>query len=73
MSTDDKVGAELRSVDLDARREAARLLGGIKTERKSATSAENGKKGGRPKGVLQTEEAKARQREAQRLRREREN
>ncbi|HLK59369.1 MAG TPA: hypothetical protein VKU00_22605, partial [Chthonomonadaceae bacterium] len=34
----------------EARREAARLLGQARTERKAAACRENGKKGGRPKG-----------------------
>ena len=40
--------------DIEARREAARILGraggSVKSERKAAAARENGKKGGRPKG-----------------------
>jgi hypothetical protein len=31
------------------------ILGSVKTSKKAATSAENGKKGGRPKGIKKTE------------------
>jgi len=53
-------------------REAMRIIGRRTSERKKQSSADNGKKGGRPVGTPQSEEAKARIREGKRLRRERE-
>ena len=58
--------------DDEKRNLAMELLRSIKTPRRAIASAENGKKGGRPKGIAQTEETKAKIRESQRLRRERE-
>lgn len=39
--------AHLRSDNTDARREAARMLGMVKSDRKAEASRENGKKGGK--------------------------
>jgi hypothetical protein len=47
MSTSEKAGTALRSEDEEARRQAASLLGSARTERKAASSRENGKLGGR--------------------------
>jgi len=61
MNTEEKAGADLQSADIDARRQAARLMGRAKTERKAATSAANGRS-----FAGHTEEAKERIREGQR-------
>ncbi|MDX1935250.1 MAG: hypothetical protein SFU56_21845 [Capsulimonadales bacterium] len=44
--------------------EAARLLGSVRSERKAATSRENAKKGGRPKGFSPSEESRRKQSES---------
>lgn len=41
-------------------RQAMSIVGRRKTERKAQASAENGKKGGRPKGTPMSQETKAR-------------
>lgn len=50
---DDKPGALLRGEDADARREAAATMGRIRSPRKAASSAENGRLyGGKKVGPL---------------------
>ncbi|MGO8669991.1 MAG: hypothetical protein ACLQVD_01265 [Capsulimonadaceae bacterium] len=58
----------------DTLRAAAAAMGRARTPRKAASSRENGKLGGRPKGTGRphSDEARERMREAQRARRERE-
>lgn len=56
-------------------RQAASTMGRARTPRKAASSRENGKLGGRPEGTGRSlsDETKAKMREAQRVRREREH
>ena len=54
--------------DPDARSEAARLLGTIRSERKANAVRENARLGGRPKGMTLTDETRQRIAEAQRRR-----
>jgi hypothetical protein len=42
----------------DARSEAARLMGRVRSERKTIAARENGRKGGRPEGYKLSEETK---------------
>ena len=58
----------------DDRREAAAQMGRARTPKKAEAARENGKLGGRPPGSGRpfSDETKAKMREAQRLRRERE-
>ncbi len=42
----------------DALHEAARLMGQVSTEAKAAAARENGKRGGRPKGIPMSAEAR---------------
>lgn len=56
----------------EARHQAARLMGQARSERKRAAVRENGKKGGRPRGSTNNPESRAKMRDAQRQRRERE-
>ena len=67
-------GKKLQGEDLEARRQAAQVMGQARTKRKREAARENGKKGGRPRGTGKplNDETKAKQREAQRLRRARE-
>jgi len=51
-------GAALHSESEEERREAASVLGKARTPAKVAASVENGKKGGRPKGIAQSPETK---------------
>ena len=44
--------------DMDALREAARLMSQVSTEAKAAAARENGKRGGRPKGIPMSAEAR---------------
>ena len=46
-----RAGEALRLGAEDARREAARLMGSASTERKKASSAANGRLGGRPRSL----------------------
>lgn len=62
-------GASLHDDDEAARREAARLMGSVRSERKAAAVRENGKKGGAHEF---TEATRAKLRDAQAARRERE-
>lgn len=43
----EKTASELHSEDADARRNAGRLLGMVKSDRKAEAARENGKKGGK--------------------------
>lgn len=52
----EKIGAAIHGSDADARREAARLMGQAKSERKTQASKENGKNGGRKPGTKLTPE-----------------
>ena len=61
-------GADLQGGDADARREAARLMGQASTEAKVLAARENGKRGGRPKGMVVSEETRRRISETKRLR-----
>ena len=54
------VGLATKDAGEEARREAARLMGLARTERKAASSRKNGQAGGRPKGSPMSEDAKAR-------------
>ena len=68
METADELGSLLRGEDAAARREAARMMGRARSEKKSAASRENGKKGG---VRVVTEEHREKLRLAQAVRRER--
>lgn len=50
----------------DALREAARLMGQVTTQAKAAAARENGKLGGRPKGIPMSAEARRKISEAKR-------
>jgi hypothetical protein len=65
----DEAGSKLRADDPGARRDAARVLGMARTERKSESSRENGRKGG---AYVMSDETRERMRQAQQARRERE-
>ena len=54
--------------DMIALREAARLMGQVSTEAKAAAARENGKRGGRPKGIPMSAEARRKISEAKRAR-----
>ena len=69
METEKSVGAELQGGSQEERRLAASMMGSAKTERKAASSRANGSKGG---AYPMTEETRAKLREAQAARRERE-
>ena len=60
----DSAGGALRGGSDAARSDAARVMGSATTPAKRVASAENGKRGGRPKGIPQSEETKARIRAA---------
>lgn len=67
MTTEDipNAGTALRSdQNEDNRRTAAAVLGSARSERKRASSAENGKLGGRPEGFEVSEETRQKQAEA---------
>ena len=49
-----------KNAGADARAEAARLMGSVKSEAKAEKARENGKLGGRPKGTAQSPETRAR-------------
>ena len=57
---------------VEALREAARLMGQVSTQAKAAAARENGKRGGRPKGIPMSAEARRKISEAKRARAERE-
>ncbi len=61
-------GADLQGGDADARREAARLMGQASTEVKAQAARENGKRGGRPRGMVVSEETRRKISETKRLR-----
>jgi hypothetical protein len=66
----DKPGADIRAEDENARKEAARLMGSVTSERKKKTSAENAKKSAQARtGRPLSEEHRAAQRAAQQARR----
>lgn len=50
--------AALHGENAEARSQAARLLGRSKTEAKARAARENGRKGGRPKGIPVSEETR---------------
>jgi hypothetical protein len=53
------VGAMLaQGADEDARKQAASIMGAARTERKTATARQNGRRGGRPKGTPMSAEAR---------------
>ncbi len=54
--------------DPNALREAARLMGQVRTHAKAVAARENGKRGGRPKGIPMTAEARRKISEALRQR-----
>jgi hypothetical protein len=55
----------------DQRREAARLLGRVRSEKKANAARENGKRGGRPRDYVVSEETRRRISEAAKRRWER--
>jgi len=55
-------------VNADARKEAARLMGMASTQAKAAAARENGKRGGRPKGIPMNAEGRRKISEAFRAR-----
>lgn len=61
-ATDTSIG------NVDALREAARLMGQVSTQAKAAAARENGKRGGRPKGIPMSPEARRKISEAKRTR-----
>ena len=69
MNTEESLGAQMHDADAEARREAARAMGRARTERKIAAARAVAES---RRGVLWTEEQKAKLREAQKERRERE-
>jgi|SRR5579884_1763753 len=69
MDTIQTPGQALHSDEADARSEAARMLGRVRSERKAAAARANGAKGGTH---AFTEETRAKLRAAQQARRERE-
>lgn len=74
METPKGLGQRLQSEDIEARREAARILGQSKSERKTASSRENGKKSLLSSKVgthIVTEEMRAKMSAAQKARWER--
>lgn len=58
MPDEKPTGADLRGADAETRREAARLMGQAATEAKAKAARENGKRGGRPKGMVVSEETR---------------
>ncbi len=52
----------------EARKEAARMMGRAKSERKTEAARINAKKGGRPKGFSPSEESRRKQSEAMKRR-----
>ena len=66
IADDTTSGAALQGGDGDARREAARLMGQASTDAKARAAQENGRKGGRPKGIPASEETKRRISESRR-------
>ena len=68
MPEEKPAGADLQGGDADARREAARLMGRASTETKAQAARENGKRGGRPRGMVVSEETRRKISETKRLR-----
>lgn len=66
-------GAALHNEDADARKEAARLLGQSRSEAKIRAARENGRKGGRPKGIPVSEETRKKMSESKKTRDARRN
>jgi hypothetical protein len=62
----EKTGAVLHGDDAEARSEAARALGSVRSERKAEASRQNATLGGRPKGMKMSEESRRKQSEAAR-------
>ena len=48
----------IRVMDTNALHEAAKLMGQVSTQAKAAAARENGKRGGRPKGIPMSPEAR---------------
>lgn len=73
MIPQEKIGADLHGDDADARKEAARMMGRARTERKVNASRANAAKAAESRiGKTFTDEQRVKLKEAQRLRRERE-
>ena len=73
MSTRERIGADLQGGTEEARRQAASMMGSARTEKKTASSRENAAKAAEARrGSKWTEEQRAKLREAQSARRERE-
>lgn len=69
MPDENPMGSDLQSNDEEKRRSAARLMGQANTEAKAQAARENGKRGGRPKGMVVSEETRRKISEAKRQRR----
>ena len=66
MEDDTTSGMNLQGGDAAARREAARLMGQATTVQKATAARENGRRGGRPKGIPASEETRRKISEARR-------
>ena len=60
--------AGAKASETNALHEAARLMGQVSTEAKAAAARENGKRGGRPKGIPMSAEARRKIGDAKRAR-----
>ena len=68
MTEGSRSGAVLQGGNLEARQEAARIMGGVTSEAKTRAARENGKRGGRPKGIPASAETRRKLSEAKRKR-----